>query len=143
MSKQRPLTKEEPTTLAKLIPSATVRSEDGSISVEVTPLPLKKISLVSKAFSKIFTLKQEGKDDLTIILGALDDILEMVQHCVTVDLNEIPATMAPDIALIFLQQNLSETTVKKWKALGAEAARRFSPAQSELKTPSEKSPQRS
>jgi hypothetical protein len=121
----------ETSTLSKLFPFAVVNSEDGSYSVEIRPLPIKKIPLISKTFTKVFSLKQQGKDDITVVLDALDDVLEMLQHCVDKDLDEVPGTMLPDLALAFLQQNFSESTIKKYQSLGEVLAARFGQTQLE------------
>lgn len=97
----------------------TLPSEgDEKRCVSMRPIPLKKLPSVMDAFLTVFTLKQQGVDPIQMLSLALSSIIELL------DMSLIDATTddlcepdAPFVLEAFLDLNLSETVMGKWKAL--------------------------
>jgi hypothetical protein len=103
------------TKLEKCFPSKQI-SRSG-VTVTVRPLTLSQIPVVVDSFVRVVGLKTSGKNDQEVIVEAIDDILKMVQLTCDVPMAEIPMALAPEIALTFLQQNLSSDVLGNWVAL--------------------------
>ena len=106
-------------TLQRLFPSRQI-DRDGLI-ITIRPLTLSQLPLIVDAFTRVVGLKSDGQSDTDIVFSAIDDILRMVSLVCDTPTDEIPVSLAPEIALTFLEQNLSADVMGKWRALVVEA----------------------
>jgi hypothetical protein len=92
-----------------------VKVGDGVVTV--SPLPLSKLPKVIEAFSSLMKRAQDGITPQELAMQGLTDILKILPFCVDVDPDDIPAYAVPDILEKVIEQNISDATVGKWKAL--------------------------
>ena len=98
-----------------LFPEEEVTS--GNITVKVTPLPLSNMPKVINAFTRLLQYIEQNKSQSDIAFTGISELLEIIPYCVDVPPEKIPSYMIPDIIEVILKQNLSESTMGKWKAL--------------------------
>jgi hypothetical protein len=110
----------EKSTLERLFPAGEIVYENTRVVMK--PMSLAQLPMVVNLFEKFEELRAQQKSDMEIVKEALTDILSVVGPCLDMPLEDIPAAMAPDIALCFIQQNFGPDVVGKWRALGSEMA---------------------
>ena len=82
------------------------------------PIPLKKLPALFDSFLVVFALKAQGLDSVQILTAAFDSVLELVGTCIVDDsLDNMSAADAPFLLECFLDQNLTDTVLGKWRAL--------------------------
>ncbi len=112
------------TNLERLYPSAVI-SDGGDTRIIMKPLPIRQLPKVIDLLTSFALMREEGKNDFEIVKIVLTDILAVVESCVDISLDDIPATLAPDIALCFIKQNFNEEVQGKWQNLGVQVAALF------------------
>lgn len=105
------------TNLDKLLPAARTIEWEG-IKVNISPLTVKQLPLVANSLEKVVRLRAEGMEDIEIIKNSLEELISILQVCVDRPLSELPSALMPDLAIAFLEQNLSPLIMGKWQALG-------------------------
>jgi len=112
-TKKRKLTQSE---LDVLFPSRKV-DLGGGIEVTVTPIPLPVLPKVLDAFTNLMLRVQAGISPATLAVESIKDIMELLPHCIDVEIEDLPAIVSPDLIGALLDLNFSEDFVGKWTAL--------------------------
>jgi len=108
--------------------------------VTVSPLPLSKLPKVIEAFSSLMKRAEEGITPQELAMQGLADVLQLLPFCVDVDTDAIPAYAVPDILEKVIEQNISDATVGKWKALIPKMTDMFALKESPVADQSKKKP---
>lgn len=125
-----------------LFPGKSVPLPDGSV-VNVTPLSLKDLPKVVEAFGTIMKLateqarsekkvtktptkKKTASDKLDksaesayaeIAAAGMKELLQILPYCIDRQPEEIPFEAVPEIITIVIEQNVTDSAIKKWTAL--------------------------
>lgn len=91
---------------------------DGS-KVEVKPLSLEKLPHVLDALSKLMMYVDKGAGPSQIASVGFKEVVELIPHCIDRIPDEIPMEAVPDIVDVIIAQNLTESSIKKWKSLAS------------------------
>uniref|UniRef100_A0A6M3X5A9 Uncharacterized protein n=1 Tax=viral metagenome TaxID=1070528 RepID=A0A6M3X5A9_9ZZZZ len=114
-----------------LFPEKEVPLPDGSV-LKVTPLSLKDLPKVVRAFGTIMKLatEQSGAFDKAkkskkpvegayaeIAIAGAEELLQILPYCIDRKPEEVPLEVVPDVISIVIEQNVTDVAVKKWVAL--------------------------
>ena len=96
----------------------------GGKKVIMRPLTLDKLPLVMDSFQKVMFMVSDSKDKgetsaQTIMSGMamLKEAIILIKMCISVPWEEVPATAAPILLKVFIEQNLNQEVVGNWIAL--------------------------
>ena len=107
--------------------------DDGS-KIEVKPLSLDKLPLVLDALSKLMSHVDKGAGPSEIAAVGFKEVSELIPHCINRSPEEVPMDMVPDIVTIVISQNLTESSLKKWKTLADKLIDLGGSVQGQMKT---------
>ena len=102
--------------LEVLFPHEEVELAEG-VFVEVRPLSLHNLPKVADSFGTIMKLAESGSSPSEIAASGLKEVLNLIQFCIDLETEDIPAQCVPDILEVVIKQNMSSDIVKKWMAL--------------------------
>jgi hypothetical protein len=103
--------------LETMFPDKEVTLPDGS-KVLVTPLSLEHMPKVMRSFREILKLATQPDKDFTDIgIEAIAEVMELIPYCIDRPASEIPSASIPEIINIVIDQNVSDESLGKWKAL--------------------------
>ena len=106
--------------LERLFPGK--RLKYGGLAVTVRPLSIEQLGQVADSVIKIYSLLSQGKTEAEIASVAIKEVLDVAKYCLDVPISDIPVTMAPELCMEIIRQNLNKDILGKWKALYAEVA---------------------
>lgn len=114
MTKEKPKKKD---VLETMFPDKEVTLPDGS-KVTVAPLSLEHMPKVMRSFREILKLATQPDKDFTDIgVEAIAEVMELIPYCIDRPASEIPSASIPEIINIVIDQNVSDDSLGKWKAL--------------------------
>jgi hypothetical protein len=102
--------------LEVLFPTGEVELAEDCI-VQVRPLSLKDLPLVADSFGTVMKLSETGSSPSEIAAKALQEVINLIQYCIDVSPEDIPASAVPEILELVVMQNMSSDIIKKWMAL--------------------------
>ena len=103
--------------LKTLFPGRTIELSDGR-KIKMRPIPLKELPKVLESFIVVFTLKSQGVPPIQMLAIAFDAVIELVEAClVDASTDDMSSADAPFLLGCFIDQNLTETVLGKWRAL--------------------------
>jgi hypothetical protein len=93
----------------------------------MVPISLGKIPKVFGTFTKILEHTASAGVENQAALGVLiaNEVMELLPYCTQTPLDDIPSTVLPDILDTFIEQNLSDAVMGKWKALAGKVTAKF------------------
>jgi hypothetical protein len=113
---QRKKADKEADPLAVLFPERKVPIGKG-FEVTMTPLSLEKLPHISEAFGTVLRFASSGIAPAQITMLAIGEVFRVLEYCMDIPPNKVPATAVPDLLEVFVEQNLDAETLGKWKAL--------------------------
>lgn len=114
--KRKSAEKEEADPLAVLFPEKKVPIGKG-FKVTMTPLSLEKLPHISDAFGTVLRYATSGVAPAQITMLAVGEVFRVLEYCMDIPPQKVPATAVPDLLEVFIEQNLDAETLGKWKAL--------------------------
>jgi hypothetical protein len=118
--------------LEVLFPEKTLTAS--GLTIKITPLSLQNLPKVVEAFGVLMRLAEANMPPSQIATAAMKELLEILPYCLDVPIEKIPASLAPEIIDIVLDQNLTEAVVGKWTALIQRIAKSVTQGQSQIVT---------
>jgi len=122
MAKKRATTRtHKPDDLDTMFPDRVVKATGRTgrrVDVTMTPLPLDKLPLVMESFEAVVNaMLKSGGDQRVAGLAAVKEAVNLLPHCMDIEMSELAATSAPDLLSLFIDQNITDDMLGKWIAL--------------------------
>lgn len=119
--------------LEVLFPKGEVELAEGCV-VQVRPLSLKDLPSVADSFGVVMKMSETGSSPSEIAAKALQEVINLIQYCVDVAPEDIPASAVPDLLELVVSQNMSSDIIKKWMALAQKMQNLGTPNEESVKS---------
>lgn len=85
--------------------------------ITINPIPLKRLPRFMKTFARVASLAEGGAKMGDIIEEVGEEVLDLIDVCIDVDINDLTVNDGPELLNAFIDLNFTDEILGKWKSL--------------------------